>query len=88
MALENYEVMAIQVQFAPDAPDTTDYLWCVIEITSGQLIWAFAFEDDANELADHLNEGGGFDGWTPPFILNDVSEYIDINDEFESAAAA
>ena len=67
-----------------------DFLWCVLESLDDQvqLIRAFSFEDDALALAAHLNGGGGFDGWTPTFILNDVSSYLDINDDFESATAA
>jgi hypothetical protein len=62
--------------------EENEFLWVVYETTSGLDIKHFYFEDDAETLAKHLNKGGGFSGWTPPFFLIDLSSYIDINEEF------
>jgi hypothetical protein len=55
-----------------------------METSSDQLIRAFEFEDEAEEYCDFLNGGGAFDGWTPPFILQEVVFPQDLNREFSS----
>jgi hypothetical protein len=52
------------------------------------LIKAFEFEEEAEEYCDFLNEGGAFDGWTPPFILQEVVLTQDLNREFSSFLSA
>ena len=42
------------------------------EIPSDQWIAIGLTVDNAKRLTRHLNFGGGFDGWTPSFFLNDV----------------
>ena len=59
-----------------------DFIWVVKEVDSGLDIKFFLFEEDAEKLAKHLRSGGGFNGWTPPFLLTDISKFIDINEEF------
>jgi hypothetical protein len=44
----------------------------VFETTTNQLIGAFPTQKEAKDLLRHLNLGGGFDGWTPTFILKTI----------------
>jgi len=60
-----------------------DYVWDVFELGTNQVIDTFYFEEDAMELADFLDEGGGFDGFTPSFMLTRVKAPVtNINEEF------
>ena len=45
-----------------------DFLWCVYEKRTEQVIKSFYFEDDAREYIQFLGRGGAFDGFTPRFI--------------------
>lgn len=56
-------------------------LWYVYELSSDQLIAEFFFEDDAKKLCEFLEKGGGFNGFTPSFILSKV-KMPNINDAF------
>ena len=44
----------------------------VLETKTNQVIASFAEHKTAKELLRHLNLGGGFDGWTPSFILKTI----------------
>jgi hypothetical protein len=60
----------------------------VVETTTNQIINSFPGEKflDARSFMRHLNLGGGFDGWTPNFFLNNVQSYINkTSDKHESA---
>jgi hypothetical protein len=70
----NYEVIPLHVGNA-------DYLWCVMEVPTEQLIKAYDFEEDANDYCEFLNTGGAFDGFTPSFVLREVA-FTNINQEF------
>ncbi len=59
-----------------------DFIWCVMETKTEQLIEAFEFEDDAVEHSNLLNSGVGFDGWTPHFMLQEVVVPKNMNQEF------
>jgi hypothetical protein len=48
----------------------------VIETSTNQIIREFKGIDKARKFLRHLNLGGGFDGWTPSFLLRDFSKYI------------
>lgn len=76
----NYYVM-------PLATEDNDFIWCVMEKQTDQLIRAFEFEDDAKKYNKFLNRGGAFDGFTPSFILQEVASMLDINQEFSSFAS-
>lgn len=73
----NYFVMPINTE-------DMDFIWCVMEANTNQLIRAFEFEDEAFEYAEFLDDGGAFDGWTPSFILQEVAIPQDLNREFAS----
>jgi hypothetical protein len=46
----------------------------VLEETTGQVIKSFAGDrfSEARAFMRHLNLGGGFDGWTPTFLLKKI----------------
>jgi hypothetical protein len=60
-----------------------DYHWQVFETGTNQVVGTFYFEDEAYDLAMFYNEGGGFAGFTPSFMLQSVTPSVtDVNDEF------
>lgn len=73
----NYYVMPLKTE-------DLDFIWCVMENATEQLIQAFEFEDEARKYTKFLNRGGAFDGWTPSFILQEVVVPHDINQEFSA----
>jgi hypothetical protein len=73
--MSNYYVIPVET-------DEKDFVWCVMERTTEQLIEAYLFKDDALEYANFLEDGGGFAGWTPGFILQEVAVSRDMNQEF------
>jgi hypothetical protein len=66
----------------PLETDELDFIWCVMENQTEQLIQAFEFEDEAFECAEFMESGGAFDGFTPSFILREVVFQKDMNKEF------
>lgn len=73
----------------PIQNDDGDFFWTVLETATDQVINSFIFEDEARSYARFLNKGGGFDGFTPSFVLTKVEIPEDINEifaaEFEAA---
>lgn len=55
---------------------SVDKTHCVIESATNQQIGKFESRKEANEFRDFLNSGGGFDGWTPEFIIKDIFQDI------------
>jgi len=49
-------------------------MYDVLEETTGQVIKSFAGDRfaEARAFMRHLNLGGGFDGWTPTFLLKKI----------------
>ncbi len=72
--MDNYYVLPLEVE--------SDFIWCVMENKTEQLIQAFEFEDEAEEYKDFLMSGGAFDGFTPSFILREVALSRNMNQEF------
>jgi len=69
----------------PLETDDHDFIWCVMENDSDQLIEAFVFEEEAIERAKFMDQGGAFAGWTPSFILTPIETAIidnNINQKF------
>jgi len=63
--------------------DDNDCLeWHVYEKATEQVIGVYLFEEDAMEEAWRLENGGGFDGFTPNFMLRKVLSLTNINDAF------
>lgn len=48
-----------------------EYLWCVFENTTQQVVNAFYFEDEARRYANFLRRGGAFAGYTPRFMVSE-----------------
>ena len=63
-----------------------DFVWCVIEEPTEQVIQSFDFEEDADEYCKFLNKGGAFDGFTPTFLLRSVN-LKQINSTFQETFA-
>jgi hypothetical protein len=60
-----------------------DYLWEVYETATAQVIERFYFEDEAMDMASFYNDGGGFAGFTPSFMLQSVTQSVtNVNEEF------
>lgn len=60
-----------------------DFVWELYEVATDRVINTFYFEEDALEYAMFYNDGGGFDGFTPNFMLQSVTQPItNVNDEF------
>lgn len=70
-----YSCMAIQTE-------DNDFRWAVHEASTDQIIDTFIFEDEAQEYRAFLEAGGGFNGFTPTFMLNRVEMPMDINEQF------
>ena len=70
-----YSCMAIQTE-------EHDFRWAVHETSTDQIIDTFIFEDEAQEYCKFLQSGGGFNGFTPNFMLNKAEIPMDINDMF------
>lgn len=58
----NYNVQKISKKFV------------VKEIKTDSVIQTFNTIKEANSLAKKMNNGGGFDGWSPTFILKKVAD--------------
>ena len=52
--------------------DKSNGIVSVIETMTNSTIKTFFEQKDAKEFLRHLNLGGGFDGFTPSFILKKV----------------
>lgn len=67
--------------YYPKFVDYEDVVWLVDEVATEQIVGEFWFEDDAAEFASFLENGGGFAGFTPSFILK-KTQLGNINDAF------
>ena len=70
-------------RYYPDFDENDCLVWHVFENATKQIIESFLFEEDAIHEAMRLDNGGAFDGFTPPFILRKTS-FANINDAFEA----
>jgi len=77
--MDNYYVLPLEVN--------SDFIWCVMEKKTEQLIKAFEFEEDALDYANFLESGGAFDGFTPSFILREVVFTRNVNHDFADFVA-
>lgn len=73
--MKNYEVIPLSLGHA-------DYAWCVYEHPTEQVIKSYDFSEDAEKYCKFLNRGGAFDGWTPSFLLREVTVNKNLNQEF------
>ena len=81
--------MSMNYTVTPVRTEDNDFVWCVIETPTDQIIRVFAFEDDASDYCEFLNGGGAFEGFTPSFILREVvvQNDLDYNQKFEAIFA-
>lgn len=70
----------------PELDEDDCLLWHVYETATKQIIDSFLFEEDAVEFKEHLQRGGGFNGFTPSFMLTKVPK-PDINEAFAAEFA-
>lgn len=56
--------------------------FCLLENSSGNVYDFYLFEDDAVKRKEFIENGGGFAGHTPKFMLNKTKPSINVNDEF------
>ena len=63
-----------------------EFLWCVYEAATDQVIESFYFEDEALDYIEFVSSGGAFSGWTPTFMLAEfqTQSETDINEAFNS----
>mgnify|MGYP003348235490 CR=1 FL=1 len=45
----------------------------VVETKTSQIVYTSGVHSKAKELLRHLNFGGGFDGFTPSFMLKNIA---------------
>lgn len=69
----NYETKSIK--------NEEGFFWAVTEKDTEQTIKVFFFQDEARRFMKFLNRGGGFDGWTPAFMLREMPK-TDLNEDF------
>ena len=50
----------------------------VLETATNQIIASFPTQKEAKDLLRKLNLGGGFDGWTPTFILKTINHSLNL----------
>ena len=48
----------------------------VVETKTDHIVFTSAVHSKAKEVLRHLNFGGGFDGWTPSFMLKNLEHII------------
>ena len=56
--------------------------WHVAEVATETVIDFFLYKEDAFEYMKFLENGGGFDGFTPTFMLNRVKLPVSIDEAF------
>lgn len=68
----NYKVK--QGLLHPESSEKNCPVYDVVETTTSQVIQTFLDQKEAKAFLRHLNFGGGFDGWTPSFMLKKVMD--------------
>jgi hypothetical protein len=60
-----------------------DYVWELYESSTNQVLNTFYFEEDALQMAAFYSQGGGFAGFTPSFMVRNVTSSVtNVNEEF------
>ncbi len=68
--------------YYPKMTEEEDLVWRVFEEDTKQVIASFLFEEDCIDLMEWLENGGGFAGWTPAFMLVQAAVHEDVNTAF------
>lgn len=67
----------------PVSDDSKNLFYCLYENQTDQPLDFFLFEEDAKRKKSFLEAGGGFDGFTPAFMLIPLPQIKkNINNEF------
>lgn len=66
----NYKI--VEGLFLPESSEKNCPVYSVLETKTEQIIQTFMQRDEAKGFLRHLNLGGGFDGFTPNFLLKKV----------------
>jgi hypothetical protein len=66
----NYKI--VQDLLHPKDSEKNCPIFKVLETKTDLILGTFQDPKDAKQLLRHLNLGGGFDGWTPSFILKTI----------------
>jgi len=53
----NYKIVKIDEQYS------------ILETATGHYVYSHPSKNEAKKMLKHFNLGGGFDSWTPAFIL-------------------
>lgn len=64
--------------------DDGDFYFILFEKATEQVIDFFYFQEDAINYADFLENGGAFNGFTPTFMLQTITQPTDINQKFSN----
>lgn len=73
--------MKRQYTYYPEFGTDDCLLWHVHEAITDQVIQSFFFEEDAQKYCEFLENGGGFTGFTPSFVIK-KTHLGNINDAF------
>jgi hypothetical protein len=66
----NYKT--VEALMWPETSEKNCPIYKVLETATNQIIERFKTQKDAKDFMRHLNLGGGFDGFTPTFMLKKV----------------
>ena len=72
--MSNYQIVTMK--------SDDDFFWAVSETQTEQIIDTFFFREDAEDYANFLIRGGGFDGFTPSFVLKSVKTHESLDESF------
>ena len=73
-------------EYYPELDENDCLLWHVYESPTQQVIESFIFEEDAQHYVRMLENGYGFNGFTPSFMLVKTPK-LDINAAFSAEFA-
>lgn len=55
---------------------STSELYQILETATDQVIESFPTKEEARKMLRHFNLGGGFDGYTPTFMVKNCSKLL------------
>lgn len=61
-----------------------DFVWCVHENLTDQVVEETFFEEDAQKYMEFLENGGAFAGFTPSFMLIKLNLKENLNEAFSA----
>jgi len=71
-----------QYTYFPKIDKDDEVFWHVHESATDQIVKKTFFEDDAIDVAEFFENGGGFAGFTPSFMVREVNVPLPINEAF------